>query len=103
MWSRCVANGKVLASAQLSRELEAEFPEINNPVYPVLRYLDEYGDTYFNPLQVVQILKELDLLRGELVDGNAMSSPESLADITRVALELPHRQLVFIGDLVWWI
>jgi hypothetical protein len=92
------AQGKVLASAQLSCELEAAFPEINNPAYPVLRYLDEYGDTYFNSLQVVQILKELDLLRRELVDGIAMGSLESLADIAQVALELPHRQLVFIGD-----
>jgi hypothetical protein len=92
------AKGKVLASAQLSRELEAAFPEINNPAYPVLRYLDEYGDTYFNPLQLARILKELDLLRCELVDGNAMSSLESLADIARVVLVLPHRQLVFIGD-----
>jgi hypothetical protein len=88
----------VLASIQLSRELEAPFPEINNPAYPVLRYLDEYGDTYFNPLQVAQLLKELGLLRRELVDGNGMSSLESLADIAQVALELPHRQLVFVGD-----
>jgi hypothetical protein len=93
------AKGKVLASVQLSRELEAAFPGIDNPAYPVLRYLDEYGDTYFNPLQVAQLLKELDLLRSELADDDdAMSSLEALADIAQVALKLPHRQLVFIGD-----
>src|SRR5258708_19734354 len=92
------AQGKALASAQLSRELEAAFPKINNPAYPVLRYLDEYGDTYFNPLQVAQLLKELDMLRSELADDDAVSSLEALADIAQVALKLPHRQLVFIVD-----
>jgi hypothetical protein len=92
------AKGKVLASAELSPELEAEFPQINNPSYPVLRYLDEYGDTCFNSLQVAQILKELDLLRCEVGDDNAMTSLESLAVIARMVLEVPHRQLVFIGD-----
>lgn len=92
------AKGKVSASAQLSRELEAVFPRIDDPAYPVLRYLDEYGDTYFNPLQVVQMLKELDLMRRELTDENAINSLETLVDIAQVALKLPHRQLVFIGD-----
>ena len=49
-------NGKVVASAEVSPELKAAFPQINNPSYPVLRYLGEYGDTCFNSLQVAQIL-----------------------------------------------
>lgn len=34
----------------------------------------------------------------KLVDENAMVSLEALADSAQVALKVPHRQLVFIGD-----
>lgn len=44
------------------------------------------------------MLKELDLMRRELTDENAINSLETLVDIAQVALKLPHRQLVFIGD-----
>lgn len=52
----------------------------------------------FDPLQVAQSLKELNLLRRELVDVNVINSLEALADIEQVVLKLPHRELVFMGD-----
>jgi hypothetical protein len=88
---------KVLATAELSPGLSAALPRYDDEAYPVLRFLDEYGDTYLNSLQVRQLVEELDQLRGEVPDHDGASLDE-LVRAARLALDAPHRQLIFIGD-----
>lgn len=66
--------------------------------YPLLRWVDPYGDTVFSQLQMRGLVPELERLER---DTNA----DELEDVIRAVLglaercaTLPHHQLVFVGD-----
>lgn len=91
-------NDRVLAVEDLAGELAAILPRGGDSRYPVLRYLDEYGDTYLNSLQVRDLLTELGHLREEVTGEAATRSLDALVALADKALETPHRFLIFIGD-----
>ncbi len=71
---------------------------IGNPRFPMLRYIDPYGNTIFNGDQMYPLLEELDRLAAEVSneDGKAL-----LAQIRELAIHCrdhPHEFLRFIGD-----
>jgi hypothetical protein len=84
------------------RELSAELERLLlGGSFPVgqLRYIDEYGDTYFNSLQVRDAIGELEALRDRPDIGT--SAKEALSELIRLAslvLAEPHRFLYFEGD-----
>ena len=88
----------MMASVQLARELEARLPGIGDIEYPVLRFLDRYGDTRLNALQVEQLLLELGQLREKISDSAALGSLDALSGVARAAQREPHSELTFIGD-----
>jgi hypothetical protein len=62
---------------------------------PMLGYVDEYDDTYFNSSQMRLLIPELEQL--------ATSAPPTEADMVRQLLELArrvssHDQMIFVGD-----
>jgi len=71
---------------------------IGDESYPLLRYVDEYGDTIFNGRQMPQFLKEWDLIMDR---AKSQDERESLLQVRRLAEECqkhPHLFLRFIGD-----
>ena len=71
---------------------------IGDESYPLLQYVDEYGNTIFNGRQMRQFLKEWDLLMSR---AESQDERESLLQIRRLAEECeehPHLFLRFIGD-----
>jgi hypothetical protein len=62
------------------------------------RYIDEYGDTYFNSLQVRDFLAEIEAMRLPAANPVISSSLSELSRLARLAIERPHRFLVFEGD-----
>ena len=67
--------------------------------YPLIRYIDPYGDTVFNRLQIPQLLAEWRLMRASQdinsEEGKALDELEALG---RYALNEPHLYLRFFGD-----
>jgi hypothetical protein len=61
-------------------------------------YIDEYGDTYFNSLQVHDFVKEIEAMHVPAANPAISSSLSELARLARLALEQPHRFLMFEGD-----
>ena len=90
--------GHSIASIQLTRELEIRLPVITDTRYPILRFLDPYGDTTLNRLQIAQLLIELDQLGAEISEPAALQCIDALATIARSAQAEPHSELTFIGD-----
>jgi hypothetical protein len=80
------------ASGRLARLLPPRDPD----AYPFLRYVDDYGDTVFNRLQMAQVIPELEQLAGEFpADSEILAAVHALAE--RCAREI-HLYLRFYGD-----
>lgn len=88
----------MIASVQLARELEARLPAIGDIEFPILRFLDRYGDTRLNALQVGQLLSELGQLREKISDSAALESLDALSGVAKTTQREPHSELTFIGD-----
>ena len=73
-------------------------PPFDDATSPMLRYVDPYGDTVFNRLQMEAVLQELDRLAAQ-ADGTSESQffERLRGAATRCAGE-PHLYLRFVGD-----
>jgi hypothetical protein len=92
------AGGRVTASLVLNGSLCLRLPEFGDTRYPMLSFLDDYGDTVFNELQMKQLLAELHHLRGEISLLPALECLDALVALIRSALKAPHNMLTFVGD-----
>jgi hypothetical protein len=63
-----------------------------------LAFIDPYGDTTFNQLQLPVLLGEIALLRNHLPDGELRSRADNLMLFLRLALNEMHTYIKFIGD-----
>ena len=71
---------------------------IEDGSFPLLQYVDPYGDALFNPRQMPQLLHELDLLRNRCSDEQ---SKLLLEKVRELALECQNARLLylsFVGD-----
>lgn len=87
----------VLDEADLTDDLLRLLLADESPVRQ-LRYIDEYGDTYFNSLQVRDALPELEALRHKAGPPCDRTLLERLIQLALLAVERPHRFLTFEGD-----
>ena len=63
-----------------------------------LRFIDEYGDTKFNQLQLPVLLEELEALLPQSQDSTARHALESLIVFIRKAHGSIHTYIELIGD-----
>ena len=71
---------------------------IGDPRFPMLRYIDPYGNTIFNGQQMYPLLEELDRLAEEF---SSVEETDLLAHVRELAVHCrdhPHEFLRFIGD-----
>jgi hypothetical protein len=66
--------------------------------YPLLRYIDPYGDTCFNSLQAKGLLTEFEQLEAHGLSAAQSSLVRALRVLIAEQLARPHRYLWFIGD-----
>jgi hypothetical protein len=62
-----------------------------------LRFIDPYGDTIFNRVQAVVLLKELGLVRAA-ADSTAGAYIDKVLRFANTAARDPHHYVRFIGD-----
>ena len=73
-------------------------PEWRDPDFPLLAYIDPYGDTVFNPLQMEPFLAEWRCLYPK---AETLSEQKFLQDVERLALRCQNEidlYLKFFGD-----
>jgi hypothetical protein len=91
-------DGKKLEEfAPPNAELNRLLP-IGNPAFPLLRYIDPYGNTFFNGFQMDGLLQELDHIVANATtseDSEFLSRVRGMAERCKTT---PHLFLRFIGD-----
>lgn len=87
---RVVSDPGVLDELLASIERDADFP--------CLRFVDPYGDTVFNRVQLEQVLTELQLLGRRATCSTERSALGEIAELARHAVDQPHLYMRLHGD-----
>jgi hypothetical protein len=85
----------VTDSGNLLRHL---LPAFNSPDSQWLKYIDLYGDTIFNRLQIRGVLHELEELRRTAATKGERELLELIVKMARHCESEPHLYLRFVGD-----
>jgi len=73
-------------------------PQVNGNRSACVRFIDPYGDTYFNQLQVPVLLAELKAVVSTCADKEAKAHGEAVIALVESANESMHTYVRFIGD-----
>ena len=63
-----------------------------------LAFIDPYGDTTFNQLQLPVLLDEIRIVRDRLANGELRTRADNLILFLQLALNEMHTYIKFIGD-----
>ena len=77
---------------------EDYLPDFENDEFPTIRFIDRYGDTIFNRLQMKAVLPELHKLRERARNDRERSVVAGIIRLAEKCAEDVHLYLVFIGD-----
>jgi hypothetical protein len=73
-------------------------PSKGDDTYYCLRYVDRYGNTVFNRLQMETVLQELERMRVNARGADELELLARLAELARRCQAEPHLYLKFYGD-----
>jgi hypothetical protein len=76
----------------------AEFWPIGDNAFPLLQYLDPYGNTIFNGAQLPEVKKELELLASRVPREEQKRLLQRIGELAAKGMERPHKFLRFRGD-----
>ncbi|WP_432979935.1 hypothetical protein [Dactylosporangium sp. CA-233914] len=65
--------------------------------YPMLGYIDAYGDTQFNVVQMQLLIPELESLESAGPEA-VRATATALLELARKVPRRPHQYLLFLGD-----
>jgi hypothetical protein len=90
--------GKKIAELLDPQGIVARLMPIDDAHFPLLRYVDLYGDTVFNRIQMEQILIELEQLKNPSRSSEEINCIHKIEDMARQCQSEPHFYLKFYGD-----
>ena len=73
-------------------------PEHNNASTVCLRFVDRYGDTMFNQVQIPVLLEELRAAVRSCLHPEARAHGEALVSLVAAGLDHVHTYVLLIGD-----
>lgn len=73
-------------------------PEHDGHDSACLRFVDRYGDTYFNQIQIPVLLKELESAVRSCPNADARAHGEAVVSLVASAVDQVHTYVRFIGD-----
>ena len=73
-------------------------PSLSDQSYHCVKFIDPYGDTYFNRMQIQAFLAEWDRLFDKVEEDEAMQLAAKIRDLAERCQEEPHLYLKFVGD-----
>jgi len=92
-------NGASLAELPDLGSMVAQFlPHSDAQDFPCLRFVDPYGDTVFNQLQIGQLVAELEKLSEQHYDPEVERHLRSVLEFVRQARDRVHTYVKFYGD-----
>ena len=71
---------------------------VGNSSFPLLQYIDPYGNTIFNGPQMDQVRKELSLLIEKVTTEEQKTMLRKIDEIAERCQKHPHKFLRFRGD-----
>ena len=78
--------------------LDPILPHFQSDRFQCLRFIDPFGDTVFNRLQMQHLTHEWDALQRVSTDVATQDLLAEVADLIRKGTAEPHTYLKFIGD-----
>ena len=96
-WTIILENENKEQLYAVSEELDSETlkDESKRQSFKLLKYLDPYGDTTFNNIQITDLLDDLEVLKGYDGDENLF---DEIIDLATKCKNEPHTYLTFYGD-----
>lgn len=92
--------GQLIGDSVIDRDnlLHQLLPAHDDPSYQCLCFVDWYGETVFNRMQMKVLLAELERIRhtADTVEGRDLL--ERIANLAQQGQVKPHRYLRFVGD-----
>jgi hypothetical protein len=79
-------------------QLQSILPSFYDESFPCLRYVDAYGKTLFNRLQMPQLLKEIHRLYRDHSSGEAGEAILALGDLVEKCQRSVGHYIRFEGD-----
>ncbi|MCI0526739.1 MAG: hypothetical protein L0Y56_04705 [Nitrospira sp.] len=73
-------------------------PTLDNESFQCLRFIDPYGDTVFNGIQMQQFIKEWERIMSMAKTNEERNLLEQVKDLAKKCQSEPHRYLKFYGD-----
>jgi hypothetical protein len=89
-------NGKVVSQAVDVSSAVIARPD--DPRFACLRFVDPYGDTVFNRLQLAALLEDLRLLKGSSNGGQHEAVFRQIEALVERCQAEPHLYLKLVGD-----
>ena len=71
---------------------------VGDSTFPLLLYVDPYGNAFFNPLQMPELLDELEFLISQCSDEKSITLLEKLRELAQECGASAHVYLRFVGD-----
>ena len=68
------------------------------PCFPLLQYLDPFGDAVFNRLQMDEVLRELESMRARATCEESMALIDEIIALAARCKDDIHTYLRFLGD-----
>ncbi len=69
-----------------------------DPRFSCLRFVDPYGDTVFNRMQLVHLLEDVRLVRGSDYGTQHTAAIDKVESLIELCQAEPHSYLKLIGD-----
>ncbi len=66
--------------------------------FPLLQYIDEYGNKIFNGNQMAQLLRELEVVAQRATTEEEKQAFQRIRDVALECQAIPHLFVRFIGD-----
>ena len=91
--------GRIINEVKGSTYLIGQFlPDMNDDRSQCLRYIDSYGDTIFNRIQMEQFIKEWQEILGHVKTNEEREVMRDVLGLAEECQKCPHTFLRFYGD-----
>jgi hypothetical protein len=91
-------NGKREAEVVDSNYALAHIWPVGDQSFPLLQYIDPYGNAVFNGSQMPEVQRELDILAGKALSDEQKDILRRIRELAGKCQKQPHMFLRFIGD-----
>ena len=91
-------SGGVIESIQDNGLLGKYIPEANDKNYCCAKYINRWGNTIFNELQMDDLIKELVIITSESDDKEVKMLIDQIDNLVQIAKKSVHKYIKLIGD-----